>query len=104
MRIQLAKKENKTLYMIFIDIKKAYDSLDRDKVIQLLRNYGVGENICNIISNMWLEDIIAPKQKQYYGQPFLSHKGVKQGDIILPTIFNIVVDAVIRDTYEKLRL
>ena len=104
MKMQLAKKENKILYMIFLDIKKAYDSVDRDKLLTLLQNYGVGENICNIICNMWLEDIIVPKQKQYYGKPFLSSKGVKQGDIISPTIFNIVVDAVIRATYEKLRV
>jgi pantothenate kinase-related protein Tda10 len=30
LRMQLSQKEEKTLYMIFIDLKKAYDTLDRE--------------------------------------------------------------------------
>jgi hypothetical protein len=35
------------------------------------------------------------KQSGYYGDPFEATRGVTQGDIISPMIFNIVVDAVV---------
>ena len=35
----------------------------------------------------------------YYGETFCGERGVTQGDPLLPTIFNVVVDAVVRHWY-----
>ena len=43
--MQLAQRANKPLYMIFMDLKKAYDTLDRNRTMKILKGYGVGENI-----------------------------------------------------------
>ena len=43
-------------------------------------------------------DTMVPKQAGFYGQPFKASRGVRQGDIISPMIFNIVTDAVIRES------
>jgi Reverse transcriptase (RNA-dependent DNA polymerase) len=37
-----------------------------------------------------------PRQSGYHGRPIRAERGVTQGDIISPIIFNIVVDAVVR--------
>ena len=36
------------------------------------------------------------KSGGYFGRPFKGYQGVTQGDTPSPTIFNVVVDAVIR--------
>ena len=37
-----------------------------------------------------------PKQAGYFGDPFRAKRGVRQGDVWSPLIFNLIVDAVIR--------
>ena len=89
--------------MVFIDIKKAYDSVDRKKTISLLENYGLGKNTTKLLKNIWDGDIMVPKQQLIFGKPFVTERGVKQGDIVSPTIFNIIIDSVVRQTlYESM--
>jgi Reverse transcriptase (RNA-dependent DNA polymerase) len=44
LRMQLAKRGHKPLCMIFLDLKKAYHTLDRNRTMLILENYGVGKN------------------------------------------------------------
>ena len=40
--------------------------------------------------------MVVAKQCGYYGVPFKPTRGLTQGDIISPTLFNVVCDAIIR--------
>jgi hypothetical protein len=44
LRMQAAKRTINPLYFVFLDLRKAYDMLDIDRSIQILRGYGVGPN------------------------------------------------------------
>jgi hypothetical protein len=101
LRMQLAQRSHKPIYMVFLDLKKAYDTLDRERTMTILKGYGVGNNIQNFILKIWNEDMIVPKQAGFFGKPFRATRGVRQGDIMSPTIFNIVVDAVVNEWLEK---
>ena len=103
LRMQLAKREKNPLYMVFLDVKKAYDTIDRQRTINMLGKYGLGERTCKLIKNMWEEDIIIPKQQMFYGKSFNAERGVKQGDIMSPTIFNIIIDSIVRDCIQKMK-
>jgi hypothetical protein len=77
--------------------------MDRGRTLQILRDYGVGERILLMLSNFWDSLTVVARQQGYYSKPFRSERGTTQGDIASPTIFNILVDAVVREWYHQLR-
>ena len=46
---------------------------------------------------------MAARAGGYYGKAFKGARGVTQGDPLSPTIFNVVVDAVVRHWIEGLQ-
>jgi Reverse transcriptase (RNA-dependent DNA polymerase) len=96
LRMQLAMVEGKNLFQIFIDFSKAYDTLDRGRTLKILEGYGIGPRILGILRTFWEQQKVVVRQSGYYGTPFKPSRGVTQGDVISPTIFNIVEDAIIR--------
>ena len=71
--------------------------LDRNRTMSLLEAYGLGPHTRSIIDALWEHELMAPKSGSCFGSPFHAYRGVRQGDIISPIIFNIVVDAVLRE-------
>ena len=57
---------------------------------------GLGKEPYRSYEKYWDSYTLVPRQSGFYGEPFKAERGATQGDIISPTIFNIIVDAVIR--------
>ena len=92
----MAVQTSETTYQVYLDLKKAYDSIDRDRVIHIMKRYGVGPNICRYVQNVWTNQSFLLRQSGFYSDPFQVERGCTQGDIDSPIIFNIIVDAVLR--------
>ena len=93
---QLRMRIDEPLFVVFIDLKKAFYSVDRSRVLRLLRQYGVGPNTIRFLEHTWLNDTMVPRQAGYHGRPFVAERGVRAGDVISPTVFNVLVDAILR--------
>ena len=92
---QLANIGQVPVFEVFLDLK-AYDMLNRERTLELLRAYGVGDKACTLLARFWEQMQVVARQSGYHGKALWTSCGVTQGDIISPTIFNIVVDAVVR--------
>ena len=46
---QLAYLRQTLLYEVFIDLRKAYDAMDRRRTLMILEAYGVGQNMLHLI-------------------------------------------------------
>jgi len=100
--MQLQQRATTPYYFVFLDISKAYDALDRQRTLQILTAYGVGPNIRRLLHRFWSTQRVVPRQAGFIGVPFQATRGVTQGDVISPSIFNIVVDAVIREWHHQM--
>jgi hypothetical protein len=100
LQMQLARTKGTPFYQIFLDLKKAYDTLDRGRMMAILEGYGVGPNVRRFIMAIGEADTLVPRLAGFFGTPFTASRGVRQGDVVSPIIFNIVVDAIVRE-WEK---
>ena len=50
---QLAAMREEVLYVIFLDLTKAYDALDRSRSLEILKGYRVGERVRRLLSVYW---------------------------------------------------
>ena len=83
------------LHSIFLNLRNSYKALDRDRCMYILVGYRVGPRTLRILRTYWFRIHIAEKAGGHYKPVFQSQRGVTQGEPLSPTIFNVVVDAII---------
>ena len=79
-----------------LDLSKASYALVRSRTLDILEGYGVGERVRRLLETYWKQATLAARAGRYYGAAFKGERGVTQGNPLSPTIFNVVVDAVVR--------
>jgi Reverse transcriptase (RNA-dependent DNA polymerase) len=87
-------QQGRCLYQVFLDLSKAYDTLDRACTLELLQRYKMGPNLLGLLRPEILQ--LVPRQGGFYRRPIWSARGVTQGDPLSPIIFNIAINAVVR--------
>ena len=68
-----------------------------------MEGYGAGPQMVRLICGYWCDAIMLCRAAGYYGQPFTAGRGVTQGGPLSAKLFNIVVDAVVREWMKQLR-
>ena len=66
------------------------------RCLEILEGYGVGPQACQILRTYWRLLTMVARAGGYYGAGFKGDRGVMQGDPLYPTIFTVVVDAVVQ--------
>ena len=85
-------KNKKKLFVCFVDLKKAFDSLWRNGLLYKLLRNGIGRNLYNILKTQFNYTEGAIKYGNLHSDFFQIFRGVRQGDTISPTLFNIFIN------------
>ena len=88
------------LLHVFLDMRKAYDSLDRSWCMEILGGSGMDKRMERLVAHHWDNLMFVPKVKRFLWKPFSTGRGFMQGYPASPIIFNIVVDVVVRAVLE----
>ena len=86
------------LYMNFIDFQKAFDSIDRETIWKLLQHYGIPPIYVNLIKQLYQEATCQIIHNGKLTEAFEMKTGVRQGCLLSPMIFLMVVDWVMKET------
>ena len=73
---------------VFLDARKAYNSLYRERCMEIPRGYGLGPNLKRLLHRFWDDQEVVLKVGRLYGRPFRMERGVTQGEPVPLTFFN----------------
>lgn len=90
-----ANKEN--LYLLFIDLEKAFDRVPRNLVWQALRAQNIPEHYVQLIQDMYRNTRTQVKSPAGLSDSFHVKVGVHQGSALSPLLFNLCMDYITRD-------
>ncbi len=101
---QLSYLELRLFYGIFLDLRKAFDAMDRERCLMVLEGYGAGPRMIRLIRGFWRDAIMVCRVAGNYGTAFKAGRGVTQGGPLSAKLFNIIVDAVVWEWFHQLWL
>ena len=82
--------------MCFIDITKAYDSVNRNLLWRVCRKYNVSQKLVNLLRILYNNSRAKVRVEGELSDSFLIETGVLQDGIPFPILFNVVFDFIIR--------
>ena len=87
----------KTQHFIFFDLWKTYNTVDREQLLKILESYSMGPNVLALLKFYWDNQRCVAKCGNYHGETFsVPKRGSTQGGVVFLTLFNKLVDAVVR--------
>ena len=82
------------LYTCFVDFQKAFDTVWHQGLLLKLTRLGINNYFYRIIQNMYSKTQLSVKVQGKLTDYFTSDVGVRQGDNLSPTLFNIFVNDI----------
>ena len=84
------------LYHVFIDLKKAFDSVWH-AALRATMKYNISKNLIQVIKNLYNKATSAVLFNSSIGDWFRTTVGVRQGFLVSPTLFNIFLERSMTD-------
>ena len=82
------QKHQSLLFSCFVDFRKTFDCIPRQKLFDELRKEGVQGRFLDVLISMYSNDKSAVKIDNKLTEAFTCFAGVKQGCMMSPTLFN----------------
>ena len=92
-----AKEFHKNIYVCFIDYAKAFDCVDYDKGWKILREMGIPDHLTCLLRNLYSGQEATVRTGHGTTDWFQIGKGVHQGCILSPCLFNFYAEYIMRN-------
>ena len=92
-------EQDRPLYMVFVDFSKAFDTVGRTGLWQLLRKYGCPEKFTTMIEALHTGMMANVSVEWEVSESFSVTNGVKQGCVLAPTLFSIFLSAMLDEAF-----
>jgi hypothetical protein len=96
---QILKKKwehNEAVHQLFTDFKKAYDSVRREALYNILIEFGIPKKLVRLIKMCLTETYNRVRVGKNLSEMFPIRNGLKQGDALSPLLFNFLLEYAIK--------
>ena len=83
---------NHELFLAFIDLEKAYDSVPHSNLWKFMTDMGINGRILNILKEYYTDNVAYAKIGNELSDPIQVTKGLRQGCSLSPMLFNIYLE------------
>ena len=87
--IEKAREFQKNIYFCFIDYAKAFDCVDHNQLWTILKETGIQDHLTCLLRNLYAGQEATVRAEHGTTDWFQIGKGVRQGCILSPCLFNI---------------
>ena len=95
--IKKAKEFQRNIYFCFIDYVKALDCVDHKKLWKILKEMGIPDHLTCLLRNLCAGQEATVRTGHGTTDWFQIGKGVRQGCILLPCLFNLYAEYIMRN-------
>ena len=96
--IEKAREFQKNIYFGFIDYTKVFDCVDHNKLWKILKEMGVSDHFTCLLRNMYEGQEATVRSGHGKTDWFQIGKGVRQGCILSPCLFNFYAEYIMRNS------
>ena len=94
--IERKRKENKKVWLAFLDVEKAYDKVNRESLWRILERCGVSEKVRNVIKSMYEGTRVKITLGEWTTEWVEVRRGVRQGCILSPLLFAVFMEELVQ--------
>ena len=92
--IEKAREFQKNIYFCFVDYTKAFDYVDHNKVWKILQEMEIPDHFTCLLRNLYAGQEATVRTGHGTMDCFQNGKGVHQGCILLPCLFNLYAEYI----------
>ena len=96
--IEKARELKKKMYFCFTDNTKAFDCVDHNKLWKILKEMGIPDHLTCLLRNLYAGQEAIIRTGHETTDWFQIGKGVHQGCILSPCLFNLHAEYIMRNT------
>ena len=96
--IEKTSEFQKNIYFCFTDCAKAFDCVDHNKLWNILQEMGIPDHLICLLRNLYAGQEATVRTGHGTTDWFQIGKGVRQGCILSPCLFNLYAEYVMRNT------
>ena len=93
-----AREFQRNIYFCLIDYAKAFDCVDHNKLWTILKEMGISDHLTCLLKNLYACQEATVRTGHGTTDCFQIGKGVHQGCILSPCIFNLYAEYIMRTT------
>ena len=90
------ESSRKNIYFCFIDYAKAFDCVDHNKLWKILQEMGISDHLTCFLRDLYAGQEATVRTGHGTTDCFQIGKGVRQGCILSPCLFNLYADYIMR--------